>query len=241
MSTGAYYVMGDIKGGKSFRQSFATLLRHHGSPSPRVLYLGAACYNKLNLKASFEKGLAITCPGSVFKSLSLSQYMAWDHKDAQPERIEEQFSKADIVFFDGGGIRPLSETFKRFELGDYVRRAFERGAYVGGLCAGGSFMAEEVVFFEDGKLDTQKGAGLIEDTAISCHMNIVEQYEPRLGSLQKALQEGKANRAIGLADNQAVLFQNGNVCRLPVTSKVNTEPFTVDAKGRVASIDLVCV
>lgn len=239
MSSGAYYVMGDIKGGSSFRHSFAAILREHGAAAPRVLYLGAACNDSLYLKTSFENGLAKTCPESVFKSLNLRSQMAQDHEDVQPENIAEQFLKADIIFFDGGRIRALQETYEQFNLKTHAKRAFERGAYVGGLCAGGSYMCQEAIFSEDDYISRQKGAGLIEGTAISCHMDMPDQYGMRLYHLyQAATDNGMC--AIGLGVNQAVLFKNGVIYKIPAKDVDHGSPLIIDACGKTTSIELLC-
>lgn len=237
--SGAYFVLGDVKGGKIIQRSLSMLVERKGLSSPRVLYLGAASYNNRKYRDSFEKGLSLANKASVFKYLNLSIHMPWYHKDIQPERIEEKFQEADIIFFDGGGVKALSETFNHFSLADHITKAHERGAYIGGMCAGGSFLGKEIVFWENGHIHTQEGANLIEGTAISCHMDRPGQGEARRLYLEQALEKPGVNRAIGLYENQTVLFEGEKIYSLSARATV-AEPFSMTRKGDIIPIAPAC-
>lgn len=235
MSSGAYYVIGDIKGGKKFRRNFVEILNSQKAETPRVLYLGAACDNNRRYRDAFENGLHTINNQARFDSLSLSVDMDGRHKHANPDYIAERFGKADVVFFDGGGIEPLREVFNCFGLSDHLRSAHARGAYVGGLCGGGSYLAEEVVHYEAGSVKKESGAGLIAGTAISCHMNLTEQYASRLNFLNEAVSDGTSSRGIGLASNQTLLFSGPNIECLPYEKSTIMKPFMIE-KGSSSPI-----
>lgn len=235
MSSGAYYVIGGIKGGKTFRQNLVEILGSQETGAPRVLYLGAACDNNLKYKGAFESGLYTVNPQAVLASLSLSAHIDYRHKHANPDYIGEQFGKADVVFFDGGGIEPLREVFNRFGLNHHLRTAYARGAYIGGLCGGGSYLAEEVVHYEGGVVKKERGAGLIAGTAISCHMNLTEQYASRLYLLKEAVSEGSSSRSVGLASNQTLLFSGHSIECLPYDTDTAMKPFVI-GKGASSSV-----
>jgi hypothetical protein len=234
--SGAYYVFGDIKGGKSFKFKLSALLKRVTRSSPSVLYLGAAHLNQPRLKASFETGLRDVCPDARMESLNLSGNMSHFDNDAQPMRIDKRFSEADVIFFDGGGVKPLRDVFERFQLTESCQWAYERGAFVGGLCAGGSLLGEWIVANENGKTTTQSGMGLVQRTAISCHMDLPEQYDQRLSLLTETVSRRGASRAVGISNNEAVLFEGDHICALSGGGESDAWPFTVDAASKISPI-----
>ena len=169
MPEGLFFIIGGIKGGSRIRETILSLSDKFQSPAS-VLYIGAAHKNDYSYEQGFLRGLE----GAELRvnTLSLSSEDGDSNTVTDANKIESQFNRANIIFFDGGEVEVLRNVFDRYQLKDLCRKSFERGASVGGLCAGGSFLGSTVIHsgIEDDQLRVDNGAGLIQNTAITCYI-----------------------------------------------------------------------
>ncbi len=195
---GLYYIMGGVQGGTAIKECVLALSKRY-QESARVLYIGAAHGDKPSFENGFLKSLDDT--GLELDVLHL-------HDDAYANRVSEVFQRADIVFFDGGDVSVLSEAFERFKLKDQCRKAFDRGASVGGLCAGGSYFASTVIHTEvDGdELYVDQGLGLIPNSTITCYIGDRAQMQ-RLSALENVSYQ-RGDVGVGVPINQVVTWNS---------------------------------
>lgn len=217
-----YYVIGDVKCGKSYGDILRYLARQSNFDCPTVLYIGAAALNHLRYKNCFETGLVKTYKNYQFSSLNVAPFTPFTDHHAKPEKIERAFSDADIIYFEAGDVRNLLETFERFSLKDYCVEASRAGKLVGGLCGGGSSLAERVVHYEveSGTFIDDKGIGLIPNTAISCHIDRQDERALRLYRM-RMVKDRYGFNVFGLGTSQALCFnEKGEAVALNPTGKI---------------------
>lgn len=172
MSTGLYYIIGGVKGGTKIKETIRTLSDRFDHAAS-ILYIGASHdYNPL-FERGFRNALAKDEHPEDFQVTSLNLTAA----DSQT--IEGMFADAHIIFFDGSEISLLKEAFKSHHLKDLSQQAFERGACVGGLCAGGSYLGSTVVYADEAshELKATYGLGLIPNTTITCYIGDKAQIQ----------------------------------------------------------------
>lgn len=241
MSDGIYYVIGDIKRGSSYRGQHA-VLKHIAAKinvtQPEILYLGAACNNEPKPKYGFIGGMKKLFPAGNVTSVSLSV----DHDNLEFDKkllpIECSFERADLIYFDGGDVFTLKSVFDRFKLKEMCANAFKRGAAVGGMCGGGSFLADEVIHYDvqSGSFSRDIGARLLPNIGISCHMDRTDEFDERYQQLKNISYSG-TQTAIGLGADQAVIFDGFNQYSF-VQERNNNPPFQVDSTGKLVPLPI---
>lgn len=173
MSEGIYYIMGGVAKGARIKETIMFLAGQFQTPA-NILYIGAAHDNDPSLERGFSNSLLVECDNGQLKLSSLTFQTSKNPNCVKISKgdIEQKFSDADIIFFDGGEIETLKSIFDKFKLKKLCQEAFNRGASVGGLCAGGSFFGSTVIHsgIEDESLRTDRGLGLIERTTITCYI-----------------------------------------------------------------------
>ena len=246
MSEGSFFVIGDIKGkGHKVQQAVIRALAHGKQLfQPKVLYIGAASENNPHYESGFISGIKAVFPGSSVTPLRFSMAQPNSDFDSCSKEVAPEFEKADIIYFEAGDIAPLKAVFDRFKLKSLCKRAYERGALVGGLCGGGSFMADQVVHYDvqSGDFTRDLGASLWAGSAISCHMDREDEYSQRHQQLKNVASSGMM-RAIGLGANQAVVFDESGEYALCPTAMVDAakSPFYVDRNGSNCPIPVRCI
>lgn len=189
----------------------AALVASRLKEAPNILYVEAGGNTDINLANGFLGNIKKNLEGVSCDSLNL--YMRGNNsQELTPEYIKQSFEKADVIFFEGGNPLILSELFEKYGLKDLCKSAFERGAAVGGICAGGLMMLERMVYEDHREEITDMPAtGLVPDTVASCYVTrAMTGYdrEDKLTDLSVSLEQ-----AIGLGDNQTIIFNdNGTYC-----------------------------
>ena len=205
MSEGLYYIIGGIKGGSRIKETVATLATRFSVPS-KVLYLGAAHKNDLGYEASFFRSIELDKSISVKVSSLQLPDTTTEHQSELHAKAKKQFKEANIIFFDGGEVDVLENVFKLYELRSLCQQAFERGACVGGLCAGGSYLAANLIHSgvetEDLRIDS--GAGLIPDTVMTCYIGDKAQRQ-RLYKLENESHK-RGQTGVGVPVNQTITW-----------------------------------
>nr|MBI1231886.1 hypothetical protein [Cytophagales bacterium] len=217
-----------------------------GKREPTVLYIGAAADNGLEYKQTFIKGINMAVPDAHVESLNLT--LSPDCRHGNPQKLNLAFGRADVVYFDGGDTMKLRDIFRMFSLDEYCKEAYERGAYVGGSCGGGSIFAEGVVYSDrQGNIHTDKGVGLIPNVTISAKIDWEEQAEAREAALRAVAVEkaGENMRCIGVGDNQIIIFHKDGLLSLAkpgfhgTTGKPLRRAFTMKPDG--TKDDIFCL
>lgn len=208
--SGVYYIMGASKAGR-LKKMIAGLVASRQKEAPHILYVEAAGNTDINLMNGFVGNLRKNLEGVSCDSLNLYLRSA-NPEESTAENIKAAFEKADVIFIEGGNLNILTEIFQRDGLKELCKAAFERGAAVGGICAGGLMMLDTIVYEDHRERITQMpGTGLVPDTAVSCYVTrpiTGFEREEKLVELSSTI-----NSSIGLADNQTIIFnRNGTYC-----------------------------
>ena len=206
MTEGRYYITGGVKKGGQVRETILRLADHYNGPVS-LLYLGAANANDPNFERPFIGGLSsqikkgdITCDVlKLFDKPSIYEH-------ASEDSIEAAFAKADIIFFDGGELCTLKSVFNRHGLKDLCQQAFDRGATVGGLCAGGSILGSSAIHASDlaERLCTDPAIGLIPETAFTCYIGM-RTHMRRLVLLEDHIYQS-GETGIGIPVDQTLIW-----------------------------------
>jgi len=169
MKKGAYYLMGGSQV-KPLKTMLRSLLSATQKSTPHVLYIEAAGNTDPNLINGFLGNLRRNFDDISYDALNL--YLQQPNAiGTKPENIKATFEKADIVFFEGGNLNILTELFQKHGLKDLCRTAFEKGAYVGGICAGGLILLDQIIYENNhGRITTMPGIGLVPSVAASCYI-----------------------------------------------------------------------
>ena len=241
--TGVYYVIGDVKDGRRYGKIFKNLAGFTADDVNHILYIGAAINNSLSHKNTFEKGARISYPDAHISSLNLSEHTALTDRHARPEKIEARFAEADMVYFDGGSVHALLATINRFGLIDQCRTAFEKGAAVGGLCAGGSVLASLLIHATQTGIQCDHGTNLMPNLILTSKIDFSEQREERLYHMRQACISHPDHTAIGLGKDQAVIWRNryegARALMHAQGSPKDKRPFSIDKDGQRTPLPLL--
>lgn len=245
MSEGTFFVIGDIKKGnyghRAQQSIIAQLANQSALTQPNILYIGAASDNNSNFENGFIGGIKRILPAASVLPLHFMLDQEYIEFDSSSTEVRLAFESSDIVYFEAGDIAPLKAVFEKFQLKGHCKKAYDRGALVGGMCGGGSFMADQVVHYDvqSGDFTRDIGASLWSKAAISCHMDRDDEYTERHQQLKNIASSGMM-RAIGLGANQAVVFDNsGEYALCPNVSAEDTlPPFYVDKSGQNLSLPI---
>lgn len=206
MTQGRYYITGGVKKGGQIRETLLRLAERYDGPVS-VLYMGAASNNDPTYERPFVGGLSTQVKNGDMTCNILKLFdkpSIYEH--ASEDSIAAAFAKADIIFFDGGELCTLRDVFGRYGLKDLCKQAFERGASVGGLCAGGSILGSSAIHASEiaEGIVADSAIGLIPDTAITCYIGMPTHMR-RLVLLEDHIyQSGEAG--IGVPVDQTVTW-----------------------------------
>ncbi len=234
--SGGYYVIGDMKGnGEGFRGILSWLMERVGhNRDPRFFYVDAGGNMLRSCQDDFRTAIKRINRFAQVNTQKLSDHMGAIELAGIEDKLTRGFAHADIVFFEAGDIEILRRSFARFQLGAMAQSARDRGAFVGGLCGGGSILAQNLVFHENDETSFGAGEGLIAGVTISCKMNRHEQHDSRLALLSGSLGKQFTHQAIGIAADQAVLFDGNAIGSIPTGRDKDGQAFTLDpAFGKV--------
>lgn len=199
---GLYYIMGGVQGGSKIKECIVSL-SERCRENAKILYIGAAHGND----PTYERGFTNSVKDTRLE-LDVLHLSEEDEHSADEQRISTAFGNADIIFFDGGEVSALGKVFERYKLQDLCKAAFERGASVGGLCAGGSYFASTVIHTsleDDGALYVDPGLGLIPDSAMTCYIGDRAQIQ-RLRTLENVSYQ-RNETGVGVPINQVVTWE----------------------------------
>ena len=202
---GAYYIIGGFKGGKKAGRIIPTIVDCF-CDSAKMLYLGAAHGNNFIYEENCRSAFMRSYPRGVFKTLNLCPKKSDNNfDDNNLSKIEDAFAQSDIIFFDGGNVGVLNKVFKDYELKDVCETAVYNGKMVGGICAGGSVLANTVIHYEGIEAERSHGVGLIASSAISCEINSLKKECGRSKLLLQSFRED-GEVAFGVGLNQVAIF-----------------------------------
>ncbi len=234
--SGGYYVIGDMKGnGEGFRSIFSWLMHHSGETDPKVFYVDAGGNQYRSYPDDFRKAIKHINRFAQVNTQKITTDMSVMELSGLEYKLERGFLHSDIIFFEAGSIETLRQNFIRYNLAELAKNAWEKGALVGGLCGGGSILAEQVVYHEQNFTSSAKGLGLIEGVAVSCKMHKAD-HEARLTLLAQTLKQDFARYAVGLSVDQAVLFEANSISAIPTGRDKDGQPFLVTDSSERQSI-----
>lgn len=134
---------------------------------------------------------AMTCDIALFRPTT------WTHSP------EEVLSQADLIYCSGGSTKNALLLWDAWGLIPLLRKAYERGAILGGPSAGGICWFEEASSDSVGrKLGPVKGLGWLKG-AMTPHYHSEKDRKP---SLHKMMREGKLGAGYAVTDGAALHF-----------------------------------
>ena len=129
--------------------------------------------------------------------------------DTPLEKIEEKFSKADLIYVGGGDTIYMLEKWKEKGITEKIIDAYNRGVIICGLSAGAicwfknMYTDSFLVTGKEGEYSFYKGLGLLEGTCCP-HYNIrKEEFDKNAKNVQD-------KPIFALEDNSAIVFTDGD-------------------------------
>ncbi len=124
------------------------------------------------------------------------------------EKIDEKFSKADLIYVGGGDTVFMLEKWQELGITDKIIDAYNRGVVICGLSAGAICWFENMYtdsYLTRGEANEyrfHKGIGLLNGTACP-------HYNLRKADYDKALKNFNDTTFYAIEDNSAIVFENG--------------------------------
>ncbi len=124
------------------------------------------------------------------------------------EKIDEKFSKADLIYVGGGDTVFMLEKWQELGITDKIIDAYNRGVVICGLSAGAICWFENMYtdsYLTRGEANEyrfHKGIGLLKGTACP-------HYNLRKADYDKALKNFNDTTFYAIEDNSAIVFENG--------------------------------
>lgn len=242
--SGVYYIIGDVRDGKTHGSIQRSLPALVGKQTFRhILYIGTATANGGFQTYKATTGLKHSFPTAQVVSLATEL-------EDKKRSLTKDFEKADMILFEGGNVERLLAFMKKFEIKRLCQDAFDRGAAVGGICGGGAVFAGHLIHSAqhdvepfnfltplESNLRPEKGLGLMPQISVSCSMDIPETERGRLEFLKYRAEDGDIS--VGLKLDEAVIWtEDCGLKALETSKKSNKLPFRVMPDGRCVTIDL---
>ncbi|MBO5926223.1 MAG: Type 1 glutamine amidotransferase-like domain-containing protein [Clostridia bacterium] len=132
--------------------------------------------------------------------------------DTPKEKIDEKFSKADLIYVGGGDTVFMLEKWKEKGITEKIIEAYERGVILCGLSAGAICWFENMYTDsyltrgESNEYKFHKGLSLLRGT-------MTPHYNLRKGDFDLAILKEGVNSAYAVEDDSAIVFKNGEFDR----------------------------
>lgn len=182
---------------------FNKVARLTGRSKPVVAYLDAANGNQHLYTDKLESAFRQAFPKGEFMRLDLGA------DGSSSQNAADVLAKADMIYMDGGNLESLVATLNCHNIKPHLQAAFQRGACVGGMSAGGLVLGQYAVNrTSDRRYELTQGLDLIKGTALAAHIDRPEERMHRLSVLDYAYSEIPTRSAFGVGANHALLIDD---------------------------------
>lgn len=168
-----------------------------------ALFIGTASHDSMPYYNTFHKtytgelGLKTDCALTVYGEMN-------------EDKIKSKFEKADMIYVGGGNTLYMLEHWKKCELIELIREAYDRGVILSGLSAGAICWFENV--FTDGFISTGQSSEYEFASALGfIKGGACPHYNERREEFFKKASTTTDGEWFGIENNSAIVFKNGEL------------------------------
>ena len=201
---------------KSMLRKTETFALVGGSESPKTLGIVLETLN--------SKNVLVVTSATAYKADTESKYSrilddlgyisSFLHASVKEEADSEEslmkLEEADTVFFSGGDQSKISDCLLGSVFLERLKEKVSKGTPVAGTSAGAVVMAENMI--AGGKEEPRIGNGLAMLPSIIVDSHFDERK--RINRLEKAIKNFNNNIGLGISEDTAVIFKNGEILLL---------------------------